>query len=84
MPNRHQRTKNLCPPRRYRVGEIAQHTGLSRQTIHNYTTMGLICEVERTHGGHRLYDQRVFFRLRRILTLKGRKRMEEIRRLMSA
>lgn len=72
----------VIPPKRYRIGEIVQHTGLSRQTIHNYTAMGLIREVERTPGGHRLYDETVFHRLRQILSLKGANRMEEIRRLL--
>jgi DNA-binding transcriptional MerR regulator len=72
----------IIPPKRYRIGEIVQHTGLSRQTIHNYTAMGLIREIERTPGGHRLYDESVFTRLQKILSLKGVNRMEEIRLLL--
>jgi len=67
------------PPKRYRVGEIVQFTGLSRQTVHNYTTMGLIREAERTPGGHRLFDERVFFRLKQIADLKPKMNMEQIR-----
>ncbi|MFA7236626.1 MAG: MerR family transcriptional regulator [Phycisphaeraceae bacterium] len=74
----------LVPPKTYRIGEIVRHTGLSRQTIHNYTTMGLIHESEWTPGGHRLYDERVFHRLLRIAELKGRKSMMEIKRLLDA
>ena len=69
----------VIPPKRYRIGEIVQHTGLSRQTIHNYTIMGLLNEAERTAGGHRLYDESVFYRLRRIHELKSSRSMEEIR-----
>jgi len=69
------------PPKRYRVGEIVQYTGLSRQTIHNYTAMGLIDEVDRTPGGHRLYDEQVFGRLKKIAALKVSKSMDEIQRL---
>ncbi len=69
----------LVPPKRYRIGEIVQHTGLSRQTIHNYTAMGLIREVERTPGGHRLYDESVFHRIRKIAEMKIDRRMSEIR-----
>jgi len=47
---------------------------VSRQTIHNYTTMGLITERRRTPGGHRLYDESVFSRLDRIEQLKRRRR----------
>lgn len=69
----------VIPPKRYRIGEIVQHTGLSRQTIHNYTIMGLIVEAERTAGGHRLYDESVFHRLTMIQKLKASRSMEQIR-----
>ncbi len=68
----------VIPPKRYRIGEIVQHTGLSRQTIHNYTIMGLIVEAERTPGGHRLYDETVFHRLQMIHELKSKHSMEQI------
>ena len=47
---------------------------MSRQTIHNYTTMGLLRESRWTDGGHRLYDESVFARLDEIAELK-RQRM---------
>lgn len=72
----------VIPPKLYRVGELVQHTGLSRQTIHNYTTMGLIREALWTAGGHRLYDEGVFHRLQRILQLKRTKKMLEIREIL--
>ena len=59
------------PPKLYRIGEIVEHSGLSRQTIHNYTTMGLLVEARRTDGGHRLYDELVFDRLNGIMALKA-------------
>jgi DNA-binding transcriptional MerR regulator len=37
-----------------------RYTGLSRQTLHNYTMMGLISPAEHTESGHRLYDESVF------------------------
>ncbi len=75
------------PPRRkpipqklYRIGEVVEYTGLSRQTVHNYTIMGLITETRRSAGGHRLYDESVFSRLDVIEELKRqRKTMREIR-----
>ncbi len=75
---------SLVPPKLYRIGEIVRHTGLSRQTIHNYTTMGLIREAEWTPGGHRLYDEKVFHRLQRIADLKEKASMQEIKRLLEA
>jgi DNA-binding transcriptional MerR regulator len=73
------------PPRPlYRASEIAAYFGLSRQTIHNYTTMGLITEEDRTEGNHRLYDQSVFSALARIQRLKATHRLQDIRRLLEA
>ena len=51
------------PAKRYRIGELVRYSPFSRQTIHNYTIMGLIREAEWTEGGHRLYDETVFDRL---------------------
>lgn len=58
-------------------------SGLTRQTIHNYTIQGLITEVERTPGDQRLYGEAVFARLGRILELKKQKKtLKEIRRIL--
>lgn len=58
------------PPKLYRIGEVVEYSGLSRQTIHNYTVMGLIHESRWTQGGHRQYDESVFERLDRIAQLR--------------
>ena len=68
------RSGRPIPPKLYRISEILEYSGVSRQTIHNYTTMGLITEARRTTGGHRLYDESVFGRLDLIEELKRRKR----------
>ncbi|MEX0776187.1 MAG: MerR family transcriptional regulator [Phycisphaeraceae bacterium] len=70
------------PPKRYKIGDLAQVTGLTRQTIHNYTRWGLISESGWTDGGHRLYDENVFDRLSRILNLRSSYRIDEIRELL--
>jgi DNA-binding transcriptional MerR regulator len=72
------------PPKLYRIGDLVRYTPFSRQTIHNYTTMGLIREAQWTQGGHRLYDQSVFSRLSRILELKKTRTLWEIRKILSA
>ena len=73
------------PPRKlYRIGEVTQHTGLSRQTVHNYTTMGLICESQWTPGGHRLYDESVFERLALIEDLKRTRTLRQINTMLPA
>jgi DNA-binding transcriptional MerR regulator len=70
------------PAKRYRIGELVRHSPFSRQTIHNYTIMGLIREAEWTEGGHRLYDESVFEQLSRIVELRKTKSLAEIRRLL--
>ena len=70
----------LHPPvKQYRIGEVARYSGLSRQTVHNYTIMGLIRECEWTPGGHRLYGEAVFGDLVRIEELKRSLTLREIR-----
>lgn len=71
------------PAKRYRIGELVRYSPFSRQTIHNYTIMGLIREAEWTQGGHRLYDESVFDRLSRIMELKKTKSLTEIRRILT-
>lgn len=56
----------------YKIGEVMQYSGLSRQTIHNYTLAGLIIEAKRTPSGHRLYDESVFERLEKIKVLQSK------------
>ena len=56
----------------FKIGEVMEYTGLSRQTIHNYTLAGLIQEARRTPSGHRLYDEMVFDRLEQIKTLQAK------------
>jgi len=75
--------KFKVPAKLYRIGEIIRHTPFTRQTIHNYTTMGLIQESDWTEGGHRLYDESVFERLWRIQELRKTKTLSEIRDLFS-
>ena len=56
----------------FKIGEVMQYTGLSRQTIHNYTLAGLIHEARRTISGHRLYDESAFDRLEQIKILQSK------------
>jgi len=62
------------PPKLYRIGEVVDYSGLSRQTIHNYTTMGLLSECRWTPGGHRLYDESAFERLNKIVELRAQRK----------
>lgn len=72
-----------APPKLYRIGEVIKYTSFSRQTIHNYTVIGLIHEAEWTDGGHRLYDESIFSTLSKIAQLKkAGKTLKEIQRLL--
>ena len=77
------------PPRKlYKIGEILRYyvslqgAKVSRQTLHNYTQLGLIAEAERTESGHRLYDESVFERLRKIDLFKLHHSLQEVKALL--
>jgi len=76
-------SKIQIPVKLYSIGELVRYTPFSRQTIHNYTIMGLISEAEWTAGGHRLYDESVFDRLSKIIQLRKTKTLSEIRQILS-
>jgi DNA-binding transcriptional MerR regulator len=71
------------PAKLFRIGDIVRCTPFTRQTIHNYTIMGLIQESDWTEGGHRLYDESVFERLRKIQLLRKTKTLSEIRKILN-
>ena len=71
------------PTKLFRIGDLVRYTPFSRQTIHNYTIMGLIREAQWTEGGHRLYDESVFERLSKIIELKKTKTLWEVRRILN-
>lgn len=69
----------MTPKKLFKIGEVMKYSGLSRQTVHNYTMMGLITEEERTEtGGHRLYPEGVFSRLERISLLRRHRSLREV------
>ena len=82
MKNHNGTIKVEVPVKLYRIGEVVRYSPFSRQTIHNYTTMGLIQESSWTEGGHRLYDEAVFERLSLILELRKSKTLAQIRRIL--
>ncbi len=72
----------MAKRRLYRIGDVMRFSGVSRQTLHNYTAFGLIREEERTPAGYRLYGEEVFGRLRRISDLKGAYTLREIKDML--
>ncbi len=81
LKNGHKRFE--IPAKLYRIGEIVRYTPYSRQTIHNYTIMGLIKEAKWTEGGHRLYDESVFERLSQITELRKDNTLGQIMELLA-
>lgn len=77
-----------APKKLYKIGEIIRYyvspqgKKISRQTLHNYTQLGLISKAELTESGHRLYDENVFDRLRRIDHYKLHHTLEEVKGLL--
>ncbi|WP_029420010.1 MerR family transcriptional regulator [Alicyclobacillus macrosporangiidus] len=55
----------------WRVGEVADLTGLSVRTLHYYEEMGLLVPSDRTETGHRRYTEADLARLQQILSLKS-------------
>lgn len=52
------------------TGEVMRQSGLSRQVLYQYTSMGLIEEAATNEAGHRLYPGRVLRDLRIIRLLR--------------
>ena len=76
-------SRRRLPEKLYRIGEVIEHTGLSRQTLHFYATIGLIQEKARTRSGYRLFPPSVFTDLERVSSLKKRGRtLREIRGIL--
>ncbi len=56
--------------RSYRVGEVAEMTGVSIRTLHHYDEIGLLRPARRAGSGHRRYVTQDLLRLQQILTLR--------------
>ncbi|MDI9260493.1 MerR family transcriptional regulator [Alicyclobacillus sendaiensis] len=52
------------------VEAVAERLGVTPRTLHYYEEKGLIPEVPRTPGGHRVYDEDTIERIEHILRLK--------------
>jgi DNA-binding transcriptional MerR regulator len=68
----------------FKIAEVMEHSGLSRQVIHNYTQLELINEAKRTPSGHRLYGKEVFERIKKIKKLQSNgKTLMEIKKILN-
>ncbi|MCU6707443.1 MerR family transcriptional regulator [Paenibacillus sp. J5C_2022] len=55
----------------YKIGDVAQLTGLTARTIRYYEELGLLEESDRSEGGTRYFSDGDIHRLRRITLLKN-------------
>ncbi|MBX6366154.1 MAG: MerR family transcriptional regulator [Gemmatimonadetes bacterium] len=55
----------------WRVGELAEATGLTVRTLHHYDAIGLLRPSARTASGYRLYGEADIERLQRIRSLRA-------------
>jgi DNA-binding transcriptional MerR regulator len=56
--------------RLWRIGELADATGVTVRALHHYERLGLVCPSTRTSGGHRLYDEQSVRALYRVRALR--------------
>ena len=57
--------------RTWRIGEVAERTGLTRRTLRHYDDLGLLTPSARSWGDYRLYDEADLLRLLQIQNLKA-------------
>src|ERR1041384_4520655 len=55
----------------YKIGEVAQRTGVTTRTIRYYEELGLLGESGREKGRHRLYCDGDISRLRELIRLRN-------------
>lgn len=55
----------------WKVGELADRTGLSVRALHHYEKIGLLVPSGRTEAGHRLYSVEEVLRLQQIVSLRA-------------
>jgi DNA-binding transcriptional MerR regulator len=57
--------------RTWRIGEVAERTGLTRRTLRHYDDLGLLVPAARSGGDYRRYDETDLLRLLQIQSLKA-------------
>ncbi len=55
----------------WKVGEVAQRTGVSVRTLHHYHEIGLLTPSFHAPGSHRLYSAADVTRLQQIQSLRA-------------
>jgi DNA-binding transcriptional MerR regulator len=55
----------------WKIGELADKTGLTVRTLHHYDEIGILSPSYRTEGGHRLYTAEDVLKLQQIVSMKS-------------
>lgn len=55
----------------YKIGQLAELTGLTQRTIRYYDELGLLKTSSRTQGGQRIYSDSDLLYIKRIMELKA-------------
>lgn len=58
------------PSQFWKVGKLAQQTGVSVRTLHHYDAIGLLVPANHTESGYRLYGEQDVIRLQQIKSLR--------------
>lgn len=58
-----EKAEPVQPKKLYRTEEVLRATGISRQVLYRYITLGFITPAEVTETGRRMFDESVFGRL---------------------
>ena len=61
---------NKAIKKSWKIGELANETGLTVRALHHYDQIGLLKPSQETEGGHRLYSTLDVEYLQKIVTLK--------------
>ncbi|MFC4810245.1 MerR family transcriptional regulator [Paenibacillus sp. GCM10023250] len=73
-------------PARLTMEEVTERLGITSRTLHYYEEIGLLPDVARTEGRHRVYDEATVDRIAHILRLKQvlGASLQEIRAILQA
>lgn len=63
--------KDMTDATTWKVGRLAEASGLTVRTLHHWDTIGLLSPSRRTPGGHREYTEDDAARLYQVLALRG-------------
>ncbi|MEU3465626.1 MerR family transcriptional regulator [Streptomyces sp. NPDC006733] len=61
----------MTPSATWKVGRLAEASGLTVRTLHHWDTIGLLSPSQRTTGGHREYTDNDLVRLYQVLALRS-------------